>query len=95
MTMTEFNQVFSILKGECFVPAEDMPIWVEALADLKAETVMRNIDQYRQARKVGVRIVPVPMEVRVECLNWNGYDRWTYEAIQAVKKETEDWGCDE
>lgn len=95
MTMAEFNQVFSILKAECFVPAEDMPIWVDAIADLEALYVLRNLKQYRDARKAGIRIVPTPMEVRVECLKWQGYDRYTWEVLQAVKKEAEEGWCEE
>ena len=96
MTMTEFNAVFSILKGECFVPADDLPVWVETLRDLDFAEVMRNIQPYRDAKKYGIRIVPNPVDVRVECKNYHGYDRYTWAVIQAIKEGgTDDWSTND
>lgn len=96
MTKAEFNAVFTILKGECFIPADDMGAWIDAIRDCDFAEVMRNLQQYRDAKKYGVRIVPSPMDVRVECKNYHGYDRWTWSVIQAIKEGgTDDWSTND
>ena len=82
MTKGEFNSAFRILVGECYIPKEDLAIWAEALIDQDYADVMRNLQQYRDAHKHGIRLVPDPQEVRFECEHYHGHDKYVWLAIQ-------------
>ena len=90
MTKAEFNEVFAILKGECFVSAEDIQVWIDAIKGLDYEDTMRNIQQYRDARKYNLRIVPVPSDVAYEVKHYHGFDKYQWMVLQAIKEEADE-----
>ena len=85
--MGEFSRVFRVLVSECYVPAENLQEWTDAIADLDYEDVMRNIRQYRDAKNYGIKLTCNPEEVREECLLYHGYDKYWWHALQEIREE--------
>lgn len=85
MTKEEFNEVFRILVGECFVPRDSIEIWATALMDLDIDDVKRNIEQYRVAKQYRINLVALPEEVRRDCQLFHGYDSYTWDQMREIR----------
>lgn len=85
MTQNEYNNVWRILQQECYIPSDAAKVWVNALHDLDYEDTMRNLQQYRDARKYSVRLVPEPDVVREETQMYHGYDPLVYRTLERIR----------
>ena len=86
MTKNEFTAVCRILTNELFISSEDLEGW-KLVGKCNRDDVMRYLDQFRSARKYGIRMTPDPAECKEMCENTHGLDPFVWEALEEIRHE--------